>query len=164
MKSMRIGLVVMVCYLLFGAIWSQSADIASKVSACFPKAPSGYLADEVQIEPGLSGSLMQYFNSGKSVDQDYYDDRGEELMAMIEIVSTGLETHKYALDGQNPGCRVIDVFGRKGVVMYDLSLDVMVANKVVVIFSGADDFSQDKDLVMRLAKKFDFNSLESLLN
>lgn len=139
-----------------------AADLDKEIAGCFPKAPTGFSDDEVGIEPGLGNSLLEYLQSGKVIDKSYEDTQGR--MCMIEIVGSGLESYKYALAGQTPGCEVIKVSGRKAVVMYDSFLALMVSDKVVVTFSGADDYSEDKARVMELAKGFDFDTLERLID
>ncbi len=162
MRCNRIVFVVLITFLVAGVVPAQAVDIEQRIAACFPKAPIGYSEDEVDIEPGLAGSLLDYLQSGKVVDKSYEDNQGR--MLMIEIVGSRLESYKYALAGQNPGCEIVEVFGHKGVIMYDTTLVIMVADKVVVTFDGADDFSKDKVIVMELVKGFNFNSLEKLLH
>lgn len=156
------------CWIMFAIFFltipvqSDALDLEEKIAGCFPKAPAGFSDDEVGIESGLGNSLFDYLQSRKVIEKPYEDD--QERMIMIEIVGSGLESYKYALAGQTPGCEVIKVGGRKAVVMYDIFLALMVSDKVVVTFSGVDDYSQDKARVLELVEGFDFDTLERLIN
>ena len=111
------------------------------------------------FEPGLGDGFLQYLKQEKEVDRSY---EGESSI-LVSLLGKGMESYEFALSGQNPGCTVIKVAGRKATVMYEQFLAVVVGGKVAVLFSGDGEWPEDKKAVMALASKFDYNKLESLL-
>lgn len=157
----RLVVLAIVCCLFgLGAGAALAADLKSEVASCFPAAPAGYEAEEeVYFDTELGKGLLAYLQRGDEVSRDY---KGEQDIG-IHLMGKGIGSFINAANGELPGCKALKVDGRKATVFYDGALIVIVADKVAVEISFDNGWAGSKDVVLPLAKKFDYDKLESLL-
>jgi hypothetical protein len=142
-------------------------SLKDTVASCFPPAPSGYEAQEVDFEtpPGktleqhLKPGLMGYLTRGYEISRSY---EGDQIID-ISLGGKAIDMFKFAVAGQTPGCDVVKVGGTKGAIMYEEMFAVVVGEKVVVLFEAEEEWPESKKAILDLAKKFDYKKLESLL-